>query len=209
MPKLAKYLIFTFSAAWLIMIVGVRDLVNAGNAEMLTFSASLRWCMFVPAAGALIAGANFREMGFKPDISKNLKLILFAWLAPTVFELVGAACCFMVFPDDIRIPGVFIEHSDPAAFAELKGHTGAFWWYFTKEVFYSVTSFYLIPGIILGLGEEIGWRGCLFPELKERFGRVRAMLLGGAIHGATNGTSIPSCSEAASTSSAPYSVRLT
>ncbi len=37
---------------------------------------------------------------------------------------------------------------------------------------------------VLGLGEEIGWRGFMYPELKKRFGNIKGVLLGGVIHGA-------------------------
>ena len=33
----------------------------------------------------------------------------------------------------------------------------------------------------MALGEEIGWRGFLYPQLKARFGRRRGWLLGGVI----------------------------
>ena len=37
----------------------------------------------------------------------------------------------------------------------------------------------LLPNLVSGLGEEIGWRGLLFPNLYTRFGFVRASLIGG------------------------------
>jgi len=39
----------------------------------------------------------------------------------------------------------------------------------------------LLPNLVSGLGEEIGWRGMLFPNLHARFGYVRASLIGGAV----------------------------
>ena len=38
--------------------------------------------------------------------------------------------------------------------------------------------------MFVALGEEIGWRGFLYPQLKEKFGRKKGWLLGGAIWGA-------------------------
>ncbi len=39
----------------------------------------------------------------------------------------------------------------------------------------------LLPNVFSGLGEEIGWRGLLFPELNARIGYIRASLIGGAV----------------------------
>ncbi len=57
---------------------------------MLAFSLTLALCMFIPALGAFLAGADIREMGWKPNIRQNIRLILLAWLLPTVFQIIGA-----------------------------------------------------------------------------------------------------------------------
>ena len=37
---------------------------------------------------------------------------------------------------------------------------------------------------VVALGEELGWRGFLYPQLKERFGKQKGWVLGGIIWGA-------------------------
>ena len=89
MSKLKKYLIFTFAAAWVIGAVGCYDLINCGSmAGMMSFSYSLSFAMFMPAVGALIAGAGFKGMGWNPKAGKNWQLILAAWLIPTISQMI-------------------------------------------------------------------------------------------------------------------------
>lgn len=184
MPKITKYLLFTFITSWAIQIIGCRDYNLESNAGMMSFSQAVSLCMFMPMLGALFARANIRDMGWKPNFEKNLKPILFAWLMPTVFQLAGAACYFIVFPKDLDTSGEILREIDPSAFAEFEESGSSYGVYIAKEIFYSLTSFYTCLSVLMGLGEEIGWRGFLFPELKKSLGRTKGVLLGGVIHGA-------------------------
>ena len=184
MRKIAKYLIFTFAVSWLLMIFGVHDYENAGTGGMMTFSYAISASMFIPTIGAFIAGANFRELGWKPKFGKGARFLLVAWLAPTAFELVGAVVYYIAFPDDFETAGNFLRDIDCDTYIECQESGGSYTWYVMREIFTSFTSFFVLPSAVMGLGEEIGWRGFLFPELRERFGRTKSVLLGGAIHGA-------------------------
>lgn len=184
MSKITKYLLFTFITSWIIQIIGCRDFNLESTAGMISFSHAVSLCMLMPTLGAFFARANIRNMGWIPDFKKNIKLILFAWLSPTVFQFAGAAFYFMVFPEDFDASGAILKDIDPSAFAEFEKSGSSYGVYIAKEIFYSLTSFYTIIAVFMGLGEEIGWRGFLFPELKKRLGRTKDVLLGGLIHGA-------------------------
>ena len=184
MSKVKKYLLFTFITSWTIMVIASRDFNNIDNMSgMVSFSYALSLSMLMPATGALFAKADMRDMGWKLNITKNKKLILFAWLMPTVFQIAGAAVYYLVFPDDLADPGEFLRDIDCDAFEECAKNGSSYAMYIVKEIFFSLTSFYTFIGVFFGLGEEIGWRGFLFPELKKRSGKVRGLLLGGVIHG--------------------------
>ena len=185
MSKLKKYLIFTFAAAWAIGAVGCYDLINCGSmAGMMSFSYSLSFAMFMPAVGALIAGAGFKGMGWNPKAGKNWRLILAAWLIPTISQMIGAVFYYVMFPDDLDLSGNFFKEMDPYQFEQLEENGGSLIGYYLKESFLSLTSFQLCISLFAALGEEIGWRGYMFPELKERLGYTKGVLLGGVIHGA-------------------------
>lgn len=183
MTKIIKYLLFTFITSWTIQIIGSHDFNLDSLAGMMSFSQSVSLCMFMPLLGAFFARADIRSMGWNPNFEENIKPILFAWLMPTVFQIAGAAFYYMVFPDDFDASGAILREMNPSAFAEFKKSGSSYWFYIAKEIFYSLTSFYTFLAVFMGLGEEIGWRGFLFPELKKIFGRTKGVLLGGLIHG--------------------------
>ena len=41
-----------------------------------------------------------------------------------------------------------------------------------------------ISDMFVALGEEVGWRGALYPYLKKKFGDTKGRIVGGAIWGA-------------------------
>ncbi|MDE5556660.1 MAG: CPBP family intramembrane metalloprotease [Ruminococcus sp.] len=183
MSKLTKYLLFTFITSWAFQIIGAHDFNLESIAGMTSFSQAVALCMFMPTLGAFFAKADIRNMGWKPNFEENKKLILFAWLMPTVFEIAGAIFYYIVFPEDFDTSGAILKDIAPSAFAELEKSGSSYGVYIAKEIFYSLTSFYAFIAVFMGLGEEIGWRGFLFPELKKSLGRTKGVLIGGVIHG--------------------------
>lgn len=183
MKKIRTYLLFTFISAWLIWIIGCHDLKNAGTGGMISFSYSLSLCMYMPALGAFFACAGISKMGWRLNLEKNYKLILFAWLIPTALQIAGAVLYFGIFPDDLDISGEILKERSPELYAKLEESGTSYTSYVAKEIFYSITSFYTFLAVFQGLGEEIGWRGFLFQELKKMCGRTKGVLIGGVIHG--------------------------
>ena len=184
MTKLTKYLLFTFISSWILFVIGSSDHSKGSVAGDMGFSYATSLCMFMPTIGALVAKEDFRKMGWNPKLDKNIKPALIAWLSPTVFQIIGAVCYYIVFPKDLDTSGAFMKEFFPHDFELYEKCGSSFVRFYAKETLASLTSFYLIPAVVLGLGEEIGWRGCMFPELKERFGYTKGVLIGGAIHGA-------------------------
>ena len=177
MSKSVRYLIFTFALSWTIQIIGCRDLHLESVGGLLSFSQALAWCMLVPALGAFLAGADIAGMGWKPDFRASIRPLLFAWLAPTLFQLAGAALYFLVFPGDFDLTGTYLKEVHPGRFAELQKTGFSAMDYLLKEICTSLFSYRIVISVILGLGEEIGWRGFLYPELDTYFGKTKAMLL--------------------------------
>lgn len=171
------YLLFTFVIAYAIQI-GVFLLYKNGNtsAGQLIMTAM----MFVPALGVLLSGAKFKGMGWDPRFRKNVGRILIAWFIPLFLTAAGAALYFLVFPQHLDFSG---SAFDAYTLKQLETVGITYQLYMLITVVSSVTYAPFI-NTFAALGEEIGWRGFLYPQLKARFGRNKGRMLGGVIWGA-------------------------
>ena len=97
-----KYLLFAFITAWIIGGIGCYEANHGGTAGESAFHNALALCMFMPMLGALFVKAETKQMGWRLRLGQNWKYIDFAWLAPTVFQIIGATFYFMVFQDDFN-----------------------------------------------------------------------------------------------------------
>ena len=179
--RVKKYLFWAFALAYAVQIIAAR-IYSSGNtiAGQLIVGGS----MFAPALGVLLSGGGLRDMGWKPRVRKNIRAILFAWLAPMVMTAIGAGLYFLVFPGHFDLTGKYMEANVGAElFSQLEARGISFPVY---VLITAASSLFYAPilNMFLGLGEEIGWRGFLYPQLKARFGRRMGRLLGGVIWGA-------------------------
>lgn len=175
MSKLMKYLLFTFISAWILGGIGC----CSGD-----LGSVLPLCMLMPALGALLVKADIKEMGWRPRAFQNWKYTVFAWLAPTVFQIIGAVFYYLVFPEDLAPAEAFQRFMSPAEYEEFVQNGSHYAAFIAKDISESLNPFTALIPVILALGEELGWRGFMYPMLKEGYGRTKGLLIGGAIHGA-------------------------
>ena len=179
--KVTKYLVFTFGVAYLIQI-GVWMLYKSGNQT--TGQLVMAAMMFVPLLGVLAAGEKLTRMGWRPEIRKNIKYILPAWFGPAILTAIGAALYFLVFPDHFDLSGSAMEQSvGSEAFAQLEAQGLSYSLLVLINIVSAVTYAPLVNAVV-SMGEEVGWRGFLYPQLKARYGRRKGWILGGIIWGA-------------------------
>lgn len=176
-----KYLIWTFVLAY-IMQIGVWLLYSNGNSligQLLT-----AMMMFVPTLGVVLSGHKLSKMGWKLQIQKNIKIILIAWFVPLILTAIGAGLYFLIFSGHFDISGNYLAKiASKEVVAQLETQGISYPVYLLISVIGSITYAPLI-NMFFGLGEEIGWRGFLYPQLKARFGRRKGLILGGIIWGA-------------------------
>ncbi len=178
--RVIKYLIFTFTAAYLIQFFAAR-ICNRGDIQI--GQVIVAAIMFVPTLGVLISGAGLRDMGWKPKIRKNIKSILIAWFTPAILTVFGAALYFLLFPGHFDLTGKAMAATGvPEALEQMEAQGISY----STYILISAIEALVVPiiNMIPALGEEIGWRGFLYPQLKARFGRQKGWILGGAIWGA-------------------------
>ena len=179
--QVAKYLAWTFALAYIIQGIAAH-LYHHGST--MTGQLVIAAMMFVPALGVLLSGAGWSGMGWKPRLRKNYKSILIAWFAPMALTAVGAGLYFLCFPGHFDLTGEYLAAGGGAeALRQMEAQGISYPMYALIGAIGGVTYAPLINSI-LGLGEEIGWRGFLYPQLKARFGQKTGRLLGGVIWGA-------------------------
>ncbi len=179
--QVVKYLVWTFVIAYAVQI-GAGMLYNSGRRTV--GQAVIAVMMFVPALGVLLSGAGFKNMGWKPMIKKNIKTILIAWFSPLILTAAGAGLYFLIFPSHFDLSGNYIAAGAGAeALKQMEAQGISYPAYCLIGVIGSVT-YAPVINTVVALGEEIGWRGFLYPQLKARFGGISGRLLGGVIWGA-------------------------
>ena len=179
--RVIRYLLWTFGLAYLIQFAAgyVYNSINPMIGQLIVAA-----MMFVPTLGVLLAGGKLRGMGWNPRIKQNLRPILFAWLAPAVLTAAGAGLYFLIFPGHFDLSGGYVTASaGPEALSQMEAQGLTYPVYVLVTAAASLTYAPLL-NMFLALGEELGWRGFLYPQLKARFGEKSGRILGGVIWGA-------------------------
>ncbi len=180
--KLFRYLLSAFVIAWPMQAAAS---YFAWHGQPQFYQLILMASMYAPCAAAFIAGIPLAEMGWKPSLrGGKWKAFLAAWLGPAVLGVLGAVLYFVVFPGRLDTTGALLTAQlgeEGLAQLEAQGLTPQS--YLTVSAVQALTWAPFI-NMLAALGEEIGWRGAMYPRLKERFGSRIGRLLGGVIWGA-------------------------
>ena len=180
MKKLSKYLLWAFGAAWILQIIaGI--LFRKGNS--ISYSVLLALSMFAPLLASVMSGAEIRRIGWKPHIKGNFRWILIAWFVPAILGMVGAALYFLLVPNAFDTTFAYVRTllgNEGLSQLESNGLSGQ-----TYAIISVVSAITYAPfvNMLFAVGEEAGWRGTMYPILKEHFGIVKGRLIGGAVWG--------------------------
>lgn len=178
--KTRKYLIWTFSIAW-VMQVGVALLYRNGLAIIGQLLMAVM--MFAPLFGVLLAGQSLSGMGWKPQFRGKVKPLLMAWFLPALLTAIGAAIYFAVFPGHFDVSGEYLVANGGAEALVLMEAQGVSYFQYVLISIVGCLTYAPLVNAFFAVGEEAGWRGFLYPQLKAKFGRKKGWLIGGVIWG--------------------------
>lgn len=180
MKKLSKYLLWAFGVAWVFQIIaGI--LYRKGNS--MSYSVLLAVSMFAPLLAAVLSGAEIRSIGWKPHIKGNLRWILVAWFAPVALGAAGAALYFLLVPNALDTTFAYIRTSLGVESLSQLESAGLSVQLYACIGAVSAMTYAPFVNMLFAVGEEAGWRGTMYPILKEHFGIVKGRLIGGVVWG--------------------------
>lgn len=167
--RILLFVLFSNGLSWI--FAGLCDLFGILQDEA-GFQLVTTFAMFTPAIGSLLTRLVTKEgmanSMLRLNIKGNVKYYLLAIALPLVYTTV----------EDVLNVVVLGTEFDPNAALELAGVSAVG---YTAAVFFNIAmSLALFP---IFLGEELGWRGYLFPKLKTVMNRPAAYIVCGIIWG--------------------------
>ena len=175
-----KYLFWTFLLSWGVQIAAAVLYRNG-----LTFAVQplMALLMFTPLLGVLLSGNVFSRMGWRLRLKGNMKTLFAAWFLPALLTAFGAALYFIVFPGHFDMSGAYLAASLGSEILEQLEAQGVTYPMYVLIAVVSCLTYAPLFNTFLAVGEEVGWRGFLYPQLKTKFGKRKGLLLGGVIWG--------------------------
>ena len=176
------YMIATFGLAWILEIIAS---IYSNKGNQLVFSVILMIAMFMPFLGVLIARIPLKGMGWVPHLKGRIRYLFFALWVPALLSIIGGVLFFAFFPDafdsEFLILRGILEETGTLQQLEAQGLTMPMYLLITTIQAVTYAPF---VSMFVTLGEEVGWRGALYPYLKEKLGVTKGRIVGGTIWGA-------------------------
>lgn len=175
------YMVVAFGLAWILEIVGS---VFSNNGNTMVLGLFLAVAMYMPFLGVLIAEIPLRRMGWVPHLKGKIRYLFFALWMPVLLSIIGGVLFFAFFPDayDSEFLTLHSLFEEAGALEQLEAQGLTIPMYLLITTIQAVTVAPFL-NMFLALGEEVGWRGVLYPYLKEKLGVTKGRIIGGTIWG--------------------------
>jgi membrane protease YdiL (CAAX protease family) len=166
LKRLIIYIAFAFVLTWVIyyigyhLICGYTDMYENPMPTIIGFLT-----MLSPAAANFITRAitheGMKNSMLKFNIKGNIKYYIMAFAVIIVSGVVSGICCALIFEHKIKLQA-------------------SIWEIILYTLWFTAAA---VSAIIMYFGEEFGWRGYMFPKLKELMGTTKALIVSGIIWG--------------------------
>lgn len=176
------YMAVAFGLAWILEMIAS---VFSNNGNQIVFTVIVMITMFMPFLGVLVARIPLKGMGWVPHLKGKLRYVFFAPWMPALLSILGGVLFFVIFPDTfdsefMTLRGLLEEAGALEQF-EAQGITIPMYLLITSVQAVTIAPFL---NMFVALGEEVGWRGALYPYLKKKLGVTKGRIVGGTIWGA-------------------------
>ena len=180
MNKIRNFIFLSFGLTWMIWFLLLLLGIQLGEPISQVGTVVAMW---MPAMAYFILrkiGADHYPLkaGFRPAFKKNWKYYLLAIWLPAFLTMLGAGLYFLIFRSQFSLEFASVEDMLKAVGAEPQGVPLGLIAIF--QVIAAVT-YGPIINAFFALGEEIGWRGYLYPAFREKFSSLYSHLLTGLI----------------------------
>ena len=178
--KLKKYLLWSFVIAWILQITAS---ILCMKGQVGLYQLVLSVSMFAPFLATILSDKEWKQIGFRPRLKGNVGWLFYAWFVPAVLGTLGAVIYYLLFPKayDGSFGAIYVALGE-AGVAQLEAGGLSVARYVVINVIAAI-SYAPWINMFFAVGEEVGWRGYMYPILKERFGRTGGRILGGVIWG--------------------------
>ncbi|MBQ8085360.1 MAG: CPBP family intramembrane metalloprotease [Lachnospiraceae bacterium] len=175
------FMIGAFVLGWILQIIAS---IFANKGDNTVFRVIMAVSMYMPLLSVLIAKIPLKGMGFIPHLKGKIRYIFFSLWMPAVLSIIGGVLFFVFFPNayDGEFETLRSILQDAGALEQLEAQGLTVKSYLIISTIQAVT---IAPflNILFALGEEIGWRGAMYPYLKEKLGVTKGRIVGGMVWG--------------------------
>ena len=177
--QVRSFLLWAFLLAWMLQAAAIGF---AWNGQTHYFQLVLLASMYAPFAAVLLSKAP-RDVGWRLKLRGKGIWVLAAWFGFALLAALGAALYFLLFPAALDLNGGFLAAQLGEEGLRQMEAQGLTLRTLMLVQLAEALSYAPLINTFAALGEEVGWRGFLYPRLKERFGTAKGRLLGGLIWG--------------------------
>ncbi|GMO69761.1 MAG: type II CAAX endopeptidase family protein [Treponemataceae bacterium] len=178
----AIYLLLTVGVC---LLVGIISILASAETGKVIFSALQKAFTAIAVLAVVVTRFLTKDKSgwnLSLKVWKNGKILVFSAFLPGLAILLGAGIYYLLFPDEIRLNAQalwdFCEQYGLPADIAVNARTIAI-----TAIALWLASALAIPIHLLELGEEIGWRGYLLPQLLQFMSSRKAAVVSGILWG--------------------------